>query len=782
MIFTRNLLNKYLNLANINNEQIVNALTSLGFEVASVKNLASGNNLISGKILSTSSHPSADKLVICLVDIGKSTIQIVCGAKNVAKGQKVIVALPGCQLPIGLKIEKSIIRDQESNGMICSLKEIGFPENLINKENKEGIFVINQDVTIGDTNILKTLNFEDTIFELEITPNRPDGWSVYSIAKELAIYFNLQVKPLKTLEVDFIKKPEMILTKKCSFFTITKIDNICDIKTPSEIQLFLQLAGFNPQNILVDISNFVLLELGQPSHFFTSENNDIKVKENEKGNFVDLNDKTQTIKDQNLVIKNKTEIISLAGVIGGKSSATSQKTTTAYLEVAIFDKLIIRKTMNDLNLFSKAGNNFTKGRNKPIALLAIKRIKYLLSKYLPNVKIETTFIEDKILDKQKIINFNFTKINYLLGTNLTKQEMMNILEKVGCEFVDNQVIMPNDRLDLVSEVDLAEEVARIYGYDNIKEQMNYSTVSQTEDDLLYKLISQIKKTLVSFGSFETKTYALTSEQLALNFALKKLVPLKLKTFISNKRKVMRQSVIPSLIEVCQYNIDRKIDGVNIFEISRNYHQDGEEIELGLLHFGHLIKQKLYNKSTTACFYTIKGYLEKLLDVLGVPKRIFQIKPIKENPFYNHFAATKIEVNKKILGYFGEVNHLYLEKWKNTEIYVLQLDIKQLSKIIHLKNEFQPISKFPIVFQDFTFLVNFNVSYLDIKKAFGKIKVKFKYHFELVDVFDDLKNKQKAITIKFTFINEQQTFIDEQINDVRTQIIKLAKNFNGEIKD
>ncbi len=789
MIFTRNLINNYIDISKFSDEEIVLALNNLGFEVASVKPLCSGSDLIIGEVIEKKPHPNADRLSVCQVNVGEKVNQIVCGAPNVAKGQKVIVALEGCKLPIGLSIKKSNIRGEESNGMICSLKEIGFPQDLIDEVNEKGIYAIEkEDVNVGDKDPLKTLLFKDTIFELEITPNRPDAWSLIALAKELGIYFKQQLKPFESL--DFVKKEVKNISKTsdCDFIALTKITNVKNPpKTHYEIAFYLKLLGFNLQGFLVDISNFVMLETGQPTHFYNAkklnEKFSIEVKKEIQQKFLALDEKEYKITDEDIIITNGQNIISLAGIMGGKKEIVTSDTQEIIIETAIFNKTTIRKTSKRLNLYSYASSLFSKGRNKHFANLAIKRIIHYLSKHMPNLEIKETLIQDQIKDIAPI-TFDYHKIKSHLGIELEKKAIDEILKSLGCQIKDDLVFVPEERIDLLDEEDLWEEVARIYGYENIKATLNPSLPSSTPNDEMYHFINKIKTIFANLGSFETKNYALTSEEKVCDFAFDCQESLKLETFVAQNKTMMRQSVIPSLIDVCKYNFNHKILGVNIFEISRLYHQKGEEIELGLLHFGHLIKQNLFKKTTTSCLFTIKGYLNHLFEKLNIAKKTIEIKPMQnKNNFYNHHAACEVYIRKQLVGYFGEVNSFYLPKWKGQEIYVMQLNLQKLFLMQNSKLTYKPFSKFPIVNQDFTFVVDKDFAYKDIKLALQKLKLPFKYEYELIDIFVDPKiANKKALTLSFAFSSLDNTLNEEQIKQARTNVKKIIKDFNGELKD
>ena len=789
MIFTRNLLNNYIDISSHSDEEIVTALTSLGFEVASVKPLCEGTNLIIGEVVAKKQHPNAEKLSVCEVNIGKTTNQIVCGAPNVAVGQKVIVALEGSQLPIGLTIKKTIIRGEESNGMICSLKEIGFPEELIDEVNAQGIYAIEkQGVKVGDENPLQTLLFADSIFELEITPNRPDAWSLIALAKELGVYFDKKPHDFKVLPLGEQKETKITLSDACSFVALSKINNIENVPlTPYEMKLYLQLLGFNLQGFLVDVSNFVLIETGQPTHFYDTaklqEKDQIKVEQNKTGNFLALNKQQYQIMSSDLVITNGGKMISLAGIMGGQDDIITPSTKEIIIETAIFDKTIIRKTAKRLNLSSYAAANFSKGRNKEYALLAIQRIFYYLKKYLPTINIEPSLIDDKV-QPLPTIECDFNKVRHHLGIDISDEKIKDILQKLGCKVNGSKVNPSLERLDLLKEEDLWEEIARVYGYENIPTHLNPSLPGTTPDDEMYNFISKIKSILTKMGSFETKTYALTSEKKYCDFTFNCQKPLQLETFVAQNKTTMRQSVIPSLIEVCQYNFNHKVSGVNIFEVSRLYSQGDEEIELGLLHFGKLIHQELFKKKTTACFYTIKGYLKGLLTQLNIPLGALNLKPMTQaNDFYNYHATCEIYIKGQLVGYFGEVNSFYLPKWKGEEIYVMQLDLKKLLPLQNIKVTYQPFSRFPIVSQDFTFEVQKDYPYSEVIKAFRRLKLPFRYQFELIDVYlDKAKKDLKALTITFDFINEKQTLNDEEISFAREAIKKIIVDFKGLIKD
>ena len=546
------------------------------------------DNLVIGEVVECINHPDSDHLHICKVDVGKETLQIVCGAPNVRVGLKAIVALVGAVLPGDFEIKKSKIRGVESNGMLCALYELGLEEKNDTTYSK-GIYEGDSNLKVGD-DALKALDLESTVLELDIHKHRNnDCYSHIGFAYIVSAILNRKVTlpdtSFKEIDDSIDKHFSLeVATNKCSYYLARMVKDVNIKESPEFIKKRLVAAGMRPINNVVDISNYVMLEYGQPLHFFDYDKLGSKVlvrDAKDKEEITTLDNKERVLTSNDIVITDTFKPVCIAGVMGGIDTEVTDNTKTILIESAIFDSVSIRNTASRLNLRSEASIRYGKGLNYEYTEMAIKRACHLLEKYA-DAKILTGIVKyDNVDKKPKEVEFRASEVNNLLGIEISEADMEKEMDRLGFSYTLKnkvfKVVIPNRRLDIEPNVnDIAEEIVRLYGYHNLTSSLPVVSIKKGEykGDIKYRKF--ISKRLRMKGLTETKTYTLTSPSMASMFDYEHKEKLVLPNPMSVDKSVVRTSIIPSLINVYNYNKARKVDDIFLYEISKTYDKDYKE--------------------------------------------------------------------------------------------------------------------------------------------------------------------------------------------------------------
>ena len=748
-------------------------------------------NLVIGQIEKCTKHPDSDHLNICKVNIGEKTVQIVCGASNVKEGIKVLVALPGCILPGNIEIKKGIIRGQESNGMICALFELGLEEKT--KENYDkGIEVLKTDLKPGtDANIY--LGTEDTLYELDIHKHRNnDCYYHIGFAYEIASILNKKVtlpedkhKELKENVKDEINIE--VQTDKCPYYTAKMVKDITVKDSPDFIKRRLISAGMRPINNVVDISNYVMLEYGQPLHFFDKDKLGTNIlvrdaKQNEEITTLDGEKRTLTTSD--IVITDTKKPVAIAGVMGGENTEVDQNTKNILIESAIFDPVSIRYTSSKLNLRSEASIRYGKGLSFEYTDKAIERACYLLEKYANAKVLSGTIKYDKIDKTKKQVTFKTKEVSTLLGLELTDQDIETELNRLMFSYKkenDNFLVtIPYRRLDIDPNVnDIAEEIGRLYGYENLKSTLPRV---ETKRGMYLKDIAlrkQISKRLRTLGLNETKTYTLTNPEMSKMFNYEQKAKVVLPNPMSIDKSVIRTTILPSLLNVYSYNKKRNVKDINIYEIAKTYDKEyNEETKIAILTKGNYITNKWH--TTEKCdFYHLKGIIENLLDYLGFENRHYLIEEKIED--MHPGISAKIMIDRDEVGVIGRI-HPSINK---DEIYLAELSLTKLYNKKAKTLKYKEASKYPDITKDVAFILDKNIINSDVEKEIKKQGTKILTNIEVFDLYqgEKIDKNKKSIAYSLTFNDYNKTLTEEEVDKVfRNIITKVTTKFNCEIRD
>ena len=787
MRLSKNFVNEYTNLNNIEFKELADGMLKLGNEYESISKLVNASKVTTGEVIECENHPDSDHLHLCKVDIGSEVLNIVCGAPNVRVGIKVIVALEGCELG-DFKIKKSTILGHESNGMLCSLQELGLENKYLTEEDIAGIHELPEEAIVGDDPI-KFLELDDEIIDFELTSNRGDLLSMLGLAYECAAITGEEVKEpeLSYKEIDENIKDTLSLevgTDNAYTFLVKGVKNITIEESPVFIKNRLIACGIRPINNVVDISNYVMLETGQPLHFYDADKlgKTIGVRNANNGEkVVTLDEQERTLVEEDIVITNGKEAIGLAGVMGGYSTEIDENTKNVVIECAIFNPLNIRKTSKKL-LRSEASIRFEKGLDVNRCYMAIERACNMLERYA-NGNVMKGMIEHNTLNREdKVIDITLEKINSILGFELTVEQVKECFDKLhfGVENKDNKftVSVPTRRIDVHIEEDLIEEVGRVFGVDNMESTL---PVFETVEPKFDKRIRTVKDIMVDLGLSEVYTYSLIDVNDIFKFTNDEFGLIKVLDPMNEQRVVLRHSIINSLLEVFDYNKKRNTKDMGIFEVAKCFSLiNGEYIEenkLSCLCTGEYtegLNKERYD------FYVMKGIVEDLLDTLGYKNRYSFVTgelPCEMHPTKSCY----INVSGKIVGLFGQVH----PKNCKDEVYVLEINLDALFENRVGKIKIKESSKFPGMSKDVAFVLDKNITcdsvIATIKQAGGKL-------LKEVSVFDyyegdKIEENKKSIAYSLYFEESERTLTEDEVTPIFEKVIDMvSKKHNASVRN
>jgi len=762
-------------------------MTSIGNEYDSCGKLVSATNLVIGEVLECVDHPDSDHLHVCKVNVGNDVLQIVCGAPNVRAGLKVIVALAGAVLPGG-NIKKGVIRGVESNGMLCSMAELGLDNKFLTEKDVAGIHELPNDAEVG-ADPIKYLGLDDEVIDFELTSNRGDLLSILGMAYEIGALYDKEVKDIdvKFNENNSDMSNSFVLdiqTENCPLFLVKRVENVTIKESPSFIKNRLIASGIRPINNVVDISNYVMLETGQPLHYYDADrlgNKLIVRMANEQEKLTTLDGQERTLSNSDIVIANDNGAVGLAGVMGGLTTEIESDTKNIIIESAIFDSTLIRKTSKKV-LRSEASSRFEKGLDPNRTYMAMLRSCALLEKYADAI-IVGGMVEYKnleIIDKE--INITAEKINKRLGITIPHEEIISILNRLGFNVIDNNnsmtVIVPSRRIDISIPEDLTEEVGRIYGIDKIQGK---ELLLPVVPGSMNKNNRIIRNKLCSLGLNETLSYSLIPEESVHKFTNDCFEHVKVLDPMSEDRNTLRYSLIPSLLNIYNYNKARASRDISIYEVGKGFYKNEEgyheENKLAVLMTGEYASGL---HSIKVDFYVVKGILEELLEYLGYKNR-YSLK-IEDIPSEFHPGqSANIIVNGVNVGIIGKLHPSVIKD----DIYIIEINLEKLFLFKVKAMQYKELSKYPSISKDMAFIVKKDVmasSVMDvIKKACGKLLV----DVSLFDVYqgENVASDEKSLAFNLTFQDQNKTLSDEEVMNLFNKAIKeVETKVHGILRD
>lgn len=769
-------------------------ITRTGIEVDDIIDYTKDiKNLVVGYIQSKAPHPDADKLSLCQVDIGEEApVQIVCGAPNVDAGQSVIVATVGGRLPGGIKIKRAKLRGERSEGMICSLQEIGISSNLVPKQFEEGIYVFTSDVKPG-TDALTALYLNDQVMEFDLTPNRADALSMIGTAYETAALYNM---PLKKPETQCETTSEQATDElsisvqnqdKVPYYSARIVKNVKIQPSPEWMQMRLIKAGIRPINNVVDISNYVLLEYGQPLHMFDKDHigsDQIEVRQAKaEEKMTTLDDQERTLKESDIVITNGDSPIAIAGVMGGDFSEVTENTTNVIIEGAIFDPVSIRHTSRRLNLRSEASSRFEKGIATEFVDEAVDRACYLLQQYASGTVVQDRVAEGDLGQFVTPIEITVEKVNKTIGFDLSREEIEAIFVQLGFETTLEgntlTVMVPSRRKDITIKEDLIEEIARIYGYDEIPSTLpvfEHVTPGTLNDRQAKTRI--VKATLEGAGLSQAINYSLVDKARATDFVLQDRSTISLLMPMSEAHATLRQSLIPHLIDDVSYNVARSNHHVALYELGRVFFGNEEdqlpdEIEYlsGIL-TGDYAVNTWQSKKEAIDFFVAKGIVERIAEILDIQ---FEYEAGEITGL--HLGRTAlVKLNNEIVGFVGELHPQTENDYDLKQTYVFELNYDKLMSVSVGYINYQPIPRFPGVSRDIALVINRATPSAQIVNVIKNNGGDILQKTEVFDVYEGehVAEDEKSIALRLSYLDTKQTLTDDKVNEVHDRILEALQ--------
>ena len=740
--------------------------------------LTTATNMMIGYVRECVDHPDSDHLHVCQVELANGEVsQIVCGAPNVREGVKVIVALPGAVLPGDFKIKPSKVRGVESNGMLCSFQELGIEDKYVEEEFKNGIYLLDDDAPVGECPI-KYLGLDDYVFDLHLTPNRADMLSMIGVSYDLGTVLN-EVPNIKDPVINSSNEPNPVKvtleTDKVIQYNARYIKGVKIKKSPWWLRQRLIAAGIRPINNVVDITNYILIEYGQPLHAFDADKlgNNIVVRMAHEGEkFTTLDEIERELTADDIVITDGVNPVCLGGVMGGLDSEVTDETVNVVLEAAQFNPTSIRKTSARLGLRSESSFRFERKVDYNRVRVALDKASQMLVELADATVLDgvSSVVNEEY--KPVIIDVTLDKINNYMGVNLNTDEVDDILNRMNFEYDYKDgmyhVVVPSRRIDYDNNYqDLIEDIARFYGFDNIP-----LTIPATSDKghltREQSLERSIKNLLAGMGMNEAICYSMTSIERLYEFSLEELAPVKVMMPFTEEREYMRQSLIPSLLDVVSYNKARKIDSVKFFEISDVYHDGGSYKLLSGALSGIYEKSLWQQKVEKVDFFLVKGIIEELLAKLGI--KATYVRANKKNMHPGKCA--KIMVGDVEIGYLGAIHPKYQKDYSLNETYVFELKYDLLLSYSEEAIKYSPVSKYPSITRDLAIVCKKEINAYDILALIKQTGKKILVDISLFDLYMDesigLENKQLAF--KLTFCDSEKTLESADVEKVIKSIL------------
>jgi len=805
-------LEQYVDLTGLTAAELAEKMTRGGIEIDIVESRNKGiSGVVVGYVKEKQKHPDADKLNVCKVDVGSGEeLQIVCGAANVDAGQHVPVAVVGAKLPGDFKIKRAKLRGVESQGMICSAKELGMNDKLLPKEQQEGILVLPSTLALG-TPIEQVLDLDDYVLELDLTPNRSDALSMLGVAYETAALTGREVK-LPQVQIadtreqasDYVKVT-IDNKEQCSHYSARYIQGVNVAASPLWLQNRLIAAGIRPINNIVDVTNFVMLEYGQPLHAFDADKipgGSIVVRSAAAGEvLVTLDDQERKLEEHMLVIADETSPIALAGVMGGASTEVTDSTVNIILESARFAGGTVRKTSRELGLRSESSLRFEKEVDPGRVIPALDRAAALIAELGEGLVLEGIVQEIVQESLPKRVNVSLEKINRVLGTSLSGLEVRAIFARLGFayEVNDNEqyvVEAPTRRGDITLDVDVIEEVARIYGYDNIPTTPIHGEVIPGALTKPQSIRRELRKRLSDSGMLEVISYSFTSPKHTTLFP--DLVPnsnaVKLLMPMSEERSVLRTNLIAQLIDIATYNRNRKNESLALFEIGSVFHTDEaaltklpeEKHRFAALLTGQRVAAGWLGKAVAYDFYDAKGVVETIAAALGVVEHISYeaAQPSQFHPGRTAAIVLNTDHGKQVIGYVGQLHPELQLQTDLEDTFVVEFELAPLYDLASSEIVYKALPRYPAITRDIAVVVEAGVQVGNmlaaIKKAAGEL-------LESVQVFDVFTGERlgvgkKSVAISLVYRHKERTLTDEEVTELHDTVVKaLEQSFAAELR-
>lgn len=777
--------------------ELAEKLTMSGFEVESVESQSRFDGIVLGRVLEVAKHPNADRLSVCKVNIGDQILDIVCGAPNVAADQLVPVATVGTRMPEGFEIKAAKIRGSSSNGMICSKSELGFEEGK-----SEGIWVLDANGKSVHPGLPfdAFLGSDDSVIEIALTYNRPDCLSLIGIAREISVFTGKPVRmpevavPFGKKDVNRLASVEIEDEAGCPRYSAAVIEGVKIGPSPDWLVNRLESVGLRPINNIVDVTNYVMVETGQPLHAFdydTLQGHKIVVKKSKAGEkFTTLDDKQHTLDDQTVMICDGKRTVAIGGIMGGQNSEITDQTVNVLLESAYFNPLRVRVSARRYGITSDASMRFSRGTDPKNATFALKRSIQLFQQVAGGAIANGIIDVYPVKIEPKAVQFRPERAAAFLGKKIPKQRMIEILEALEMKVSEKkdalEVTCPTFRPDLEREADLIEEVARVYGYNNIESLSSARVHYDADTDSAERLRNLITDALISMGFQEVTTNSMVS-QAGQERVTQGGRYVEIQNAISEEMAVMRVSMLPSLLEVVRRNVNNKNPDLSLFEIGRVFFPGKNAGELpnertlvAGVQSGQTLPTHWLTGKRPANFFDFKGVMSALLAKISLDNH--QYNPYDYGQVLRSGRGLEVSLDGEKAGYMGELEPMFLKAFDlDLPICYFELYLDVLKKHASLRRFFEPIRRFPFIKRDLSLTVDKNVPVGDIQREVRKLAGKHLVSVEVFDLYDgeQVGKGKKSLGLTLLFQSPNRTLTEAEVDAVNEKLLqKINKRFGA----
>ena len=794
MKLSLNWLSKFIDIKDLTTEEIMDKAVKAGFEVEEVTKIGQGTNLVVGKVLTCNDHPDSDHLHLTTVDVGDEVLNIVCGAPNCRVGLKVIVAKDGAILPGGT-IKKGVIRGQESNGMLCSLLELGVDKDLLddNSYSHNGIEELDDSFNVGDTDILAKLGYDDTILDMSIYANRPDCLAMFYMAKEMGAILRRPCKLPEFAgasnvgeETNFKLELE---SKNCPHFLAKVVNSVTIKESPDWIKEILKSNGIKCINNLVDISNLVMLETGQPMHFYdlrSNPNRNITVKDDLDCDYTALDGVAYKIEKGDLMITSDGKPIGIAGIMGGDTTKILDDTSSILIESACFDHAQIRRTSNRLGLQTEAAARYSKGLEPLAQIKAMDRAVELLIKYADAKDLEKTVEAGSDNYSPVVVKESLNHLNTLIGKNYSIDEVEEVIKALDFGFKTDgesfECTIPSYRTDILIREDIDEEICRLTDFDDLKSTLPLMPQTVGRLTVAQAMRRTIRNYFMYNGLSEVRTYTLVSENYKDNSLLVNGEAVKLLSPLSEDRKYIRTSLMNSLLETLSYNLGHYNSNVNIYEISSVYFNDHEEERLGVVLNGTYLNSEIKHVEMKSDFYILKGLVMGLLDKLGFEKgRVQVVENDLDDIHFHPGVSCLIKMNNKTIGILGKLHPTFEGKLKLKDTYYCELILDELINSKPSKTHAPIVNKYPSISRDISIVLSDDIKADELIKVIKKAGGVLVKSIKVFDIYkgEHIEDGFKSISLNIVYEDANKTLKASDIDVPHNKILEeLNKKYNA----
>lgn len=756
------------------NDDIMNIcdkVTLTGSHVESIIKLGDNiDNIVVGKIIDIYRHENSNKLWITKVDLGNEIVQIVTAAQNLKQFDYVPVAKVNSTLSDNTKIKEAKLAGEISQGMFCSYKELGYPDSVIPKEYKDGVLrIIDENILLG-TDIREVLDLDDTVVEFEITPNRPDCLSIVGMAREIAASFDKKLNPINVKNLKEIENKSLlnitIHSDDCKRYSASIVKDVTIKESARKVQNYLLNSGIRPVNNIVDLTNFLMLEFGQPLHAFDLDKleGNISIRNAFEGEkVVTLDDVERTLSSEDMLICDDVKPIAIAGVMGLKNSEIDENTKNIFIESAFFTKKTIKSTSKRLGLKSEASIRYEKGLTSEHTMNVLARFLCLLEKNV-KCKIDSIFDVNKEETTSKLIEFDTNLVKRLLGVEIKNSDIITYLDllEIKTEVKGDVIIctIPYFRTDLVIQEDIVEEIGRLYGFCNLNPTpiLAPNTIGRKSKKRI--LEDKIKNILLNLGLYEITTYSFIGGSIIKKSKMNTQNTVKILNPLGEEFSIMRKSLIPNIIEVLSKNLNYKNEDLLVYELGNTFHTvENYEVPLEK-------KRLVIGSYGKYDFYYIKDVIINLFNVLNIKN----IEFIKNNciDYFHPGVCADILANGEKVGEIGQISYDVCKNFSiKKNIFVCEIDIEKIRDKVSLIKIYEPIIKYPAVKRDLAIIVDKDIDSGRIEKIFKNNSNNLLKNIELFDIYtgNQINKGKKSMAYKLTFQSKEKTLVDEDINSL-----------------